>query len=154
MINKISHIVNNLYLSGYVPTQNDEYLKYYNIQAIIGLGYDSDNREYRNIKEYAKKNQIERIYIDIADHPSSNIEQYFNITSSVIDKWTKQNKNVLIHCMAGVSRSVTILCAYIIYKNPYLTIDYILENVSLKRPIVNPNPGFIHQLERYKQYLI
>jgi hypothetical protein len=52
--------------------------------------------------------------------------------------------NVLIHCFAGKSRSVTILLSYLLRLGWSLTDAY--EHVKRCRPALGPNPGFMAQL--------
>jgi len=88
------------------------------------------------------------------DDPNSDISKYFDTTYNFIDSHIKQKKNVLVHCMAGISRSTTIVLNYILrkkyeltfIKNPYTVADDIINYVRTKRYIINPNSGFIKQL--------
>lgn len=57
--------------------------------------------------------------------------------------------NVLVHCQAGVSRSATIVIAYIMKKNKIKS-KAALEFVQEKRPIVGPNDGFLEQLKSWE----
>jgi dual specificity phosphatase 12 len=54
----------------------------------------------------------------------------------------KNKENVLIHCIQGISRSVTFVIAYIIFKYGY---DYKKAEsfVKQKRSIACPNNGFM-----------
>ena len=62
---------------------------------------------------------------------------------------TKYNKSVLVHCMAGVSRSSSIVMAYLIrYEN--MTLEEAYQHVKAKRPQVQPNDGFWAQLTNYE----
>jgi len=55
---------------------------------------------------------------------------------------------VLIHCHVGMSRSVTVACAYVM-RTTGMTPDEALHHVKWKRRIANPNPGFRRQLWSY-----
>ena len=56
----------------------------------------------------------------------------------------------MIHCVLGVSRSASLLIAYLMkYKNMSLKTAY--DFVSSKRPCVRPNPGFWRQLTDYEK---
>ena len=57
--------------------------------------------------------------------------------------------NVLIHCYAGVSRSTTILTAYLMRKNSWAMRE-VLELVKKQRPFINPNKGFKSQLRKFE----
>ena len=60
--------------------------------------------------------------------------------------------NVLVHCYAGMSRSTTIVIAYLmkLYRWGY---DATLHFVKFKRVIANPNEGFANQLRGYESAL-
>lgn len=76
-----------------------------------------------------------------------DLEDYFDEAV----KFTKDSlavTNTLIHCMAGISRSTTLLIAYLIrYRG--MKSDDALNYVRSRRSIVNPNPGFWNQLKQY-----
>ncbi|CAF4263091.1 unnamed protein product [Adineta steineri] len=63
-----------------------------------------------------------------------------------------KNEKVLVHCQAGISRSSSIVLAYLIrYHNDSLekAYEYLLE----RRPIAAPNYNFLIQLIRYEKEL-
>ena len=55
-----------------------------------------------------------------------------------------------MHCAAGVSRSGTIVIAYIMWKKQMLFKDAI-EFVRARRDVVCPNPGFLCQLYLFER---
>lgn len=55
---------------------------------------------------------------------------------------------VIIHCEKGVSRSSTIVIAYLIWKNK-MTYDEAYTLVRKKRAIISPNLGFLVQLTNF-----
>lgn len=60
----------------------------------------------------------------------------------------KSKQNVLIHCMAGISRSVS-LTTYFIMKKYCLNFDDAYQFIKNKRQIANPNHSFKLQLKVY-----
>jgi protein-tyrosine phosphatase len=58
----------------------------------------------------------------------------------------KQNRKVLVHCAAGVSRSASFVIAYIM-KSRKIGFDEAYTFVKSKRPIITPNSGFVKQLK-------
>ena len=59
---------------------------------------------------------------------------------------------VLVHCFAGVSRSASVVIAYLMrYHN--MTYSQACAHVRDRRPWINPNPGFVNQLKRYETWL-
>jgi len=65
--------------------------------------------------------------IPVMDVPSTNILSYFDNASQFIDSVLKTSfGKILVHCYAGVSRSATIVIAYLIKKNPEAKLSDIL----------------------------
>jgi len=61
-----------------------------------------------------------------------------------------QVNRVLVHCLAGMSRSATIVIAYLLATTP-MTAQEATEFVRSKRSIIRPNYGFAIQLEEYEK---
>jgi protein-tyrosine phosphatase len=53
------------------------------------------------------------MYVPAVDHESFDISYYFEDANNFIDEERKRT-NVLVHCMAGISRSVSLVIAYLI----------------------------------------
>ena len=56
--------------------------------------------------------------------------------------------NVLVHCRAGISRSATLVLAFLM-KSRRWRMKRALEHLRACRPIVKPNEGFMEQLKHY-----
>lgn len=52
---------------------------------------------------------------------------------------------VLIHCSQGVSRSTTLLIAFLMWRSDH-AYDEVFQHVKAKRGVANPNIGFICQV--------
>ena len=53
--------------------------------------------------------------------------------------------NVLVHCMMGVSRSTSFVLWYLMTEK-HMTLSQAYNHVKQRRPIINPNNGFLTQL--------
>ncbi|KAH8829287.1 hypothetical protein DL96DRAFT_1527004 [Flagelloscypha sp. PMI_526] len=87
-----------------------------------------------------------RHQIDLDDSEEEDIIVHFLPSISFIQAELDKGRGVLVHCQAGMSRSVAIVAAYIMYtekKNP----QEALKMIRSKRPFAEPNVGFHDQLQ-------
>lgn len=134
----ISKIIDGLYLGDIRCASNLKILKLHNIKYILNVTDD--------IPFFFKKN-FEYARIPIKDKPDVDISVFFNYSSSYIENRIRDG-NIFIHCYAGVSRSSSIVIAYLIIKKKYSYKDaYNL--VKSKRPCIRPNKGFDYLLRRF-----
>lgn len=90
--------------------------------------------------------------VDLCDTITTNIQKYFNLCNQFIDYAITNQGVVFIHCICGVSRSATIVIAYLMYKYQYSR-EVAIKYVQNCRQCVNPNHYFLHQLALYEKYL-
>lgn len=89
------------------------------------------------------------LVLDIADNPVENIIRFFPMTKEFIDGSLQNGGKVLVHGNAGISRSAAFVIAYIMetfgmkYRDAFA---YVQE----RRFCINPNAGFVHQLQEYE----
>lgn len=85
-----------------------------------------------------------------ADAPGQDLSQFFSVCNDFIHgARLRRDCNVLIHCLAGMSRSVTICIAYIMSISN-LNWCEALRVVRVGRKIANPNSGFQNQLQDFE----
>lgn len=137
----IHQITPNLAISDIYAAKHEKTLKEHGITHILSL------LSFATIQPVPKF--ITNLKLDILDYPDENILDEFKVTHAFIDEAVKKGGNVLIHCQAGISRSSTTLCAYLM-KSQGLSRDVAFKMIKDKRPIVNPNEGFWKQLEVYE----
>ncbi|KAI8373119.1 protein-tyrosine phosphatase-like protein [Radiomyces spectabilis] len=89
-------------------------------------------------------------HINVYDVPEENIIQHFDDTFEFINEAHKSNGNILIHCEAGMSRSPTILAAYIM-RSQQISAAKAIEMITEKRASILPNSGFRDQLNLYER---
>ena len=140
LLTPLSQISENLYLGNLYDAQNVRNLVKIGIQKVLSLITDPQ------LLVYPK--EIEHKLIIINDFPRENIIQYFGECLLFIE----DQRKTLVHCVAGSSRSATIVVAYLMWKNQ---LDYkeTIKFVEQIRPCVNPNYGFIRQLEIFEKLL-
>lgn len=99
--------------------------------------------------------KLERItykYLPIYDTPEFDIKSTFKEAIMFL-KTGLQNGSILVHCNAGISRSSTIVIAYIMKEREESLLSA-FELVKSARPIAKPNPGFMKQLRIFEKELV
>uniref|UniRef100_A0A0C9PJ41 Dusp12_0 protein n=1 Tax=Fopius arisanus TaxID=64838 RepID=A0A0C9PJ41_9HYME len=87
-------------------------------------------------------------YIQLTDMPREDFLPYFDESHDFIDQALTSGGKILVHCYFGVSRSSTLVIAYMMKKYE-MTFDVALDVVKSKRRFVSPNSGFVAQLKLY-----
>jgi protein-tyrosine phosphatase len=59
-------------------------------------------------------NNFNVLWIDLHDIPLADISQYFDQTNEFLNACKSKNEKVLVHCQMGVSRSSSIVLAYLL----------------------------------------
>eukprot|EP01084_Bolivina_argentea_P206327 352301_1 len=134
-------IDDKIYLSGSYIAQNMEWLKYNKIGAIL-------NCAATNIKHcssvYTDKCDIilKQLPINDTSKDKNIMNQYINDGINFINECIEEKKlKILVHCSAGMSRSATVLIAYLMKRNQWDLLKT-FKFVRSKRKYVYPNLGF------------
>lgn len=86
------------------------------------------------------------------DSNKQNLRQYFEEAFEFIEEAQQSGTALLIHCQAGVSRSATIVIAYLM-KHTWMTMTDAYKYVKTRRPIISPNLNFMGQLLEFEEDL-
>lgn len=97
-------------------------------------------------------NDFKYLILNALDTTNTDISKNFKSTNEFIDDAVENDGKVLVHCMAGRSRSVTVLAAYIISTYGF-PVEKTLDFIKNKRNIIEPNLGFKNQLIKYYEEL-
>ena len=126
-------IIDNLLFLGAQHTTTDNMLLQNNIKHIISIGCVPLTNKYLTYK------------FDIDDNGMSTTELFNDIIPKIheiINECIKNNEPVLVHCLAGISRSaITIITWLIKYKQ--MSYDEAYSFVKNRRPIISPNIYFV-----------
>lgn len=83
--------------------------------------------------------------VPVNDSFCEKILPWLDRSVEFIEKAKASNSRVLVHCLAGISRSATIAIAYIM-KRMDMSLDEAYRFVKEKRPTISPNFNFLGQL--------
>jgi serine/threonine/tyrosine-interacting protein len=144
--NECSHILNDIYLSGYQYSHDYEYLKKNGFTHIINCAAGS-----KRFKSYFY-DDIKYLVLDIQDDPGVELEDAIKKVIDFIEKATAETRNrkILIHCSEGISRGPTLLTSYMMWKYN-MDKESALYMVKEKRACVDINFGFMCQLDKLKE---
>lgn len=130
---QVANIIPGLYLSSQDPVVCNDILKEYGIRHILSIG----------VNIFEKYDDIQYHTCDLLDLPESNILPSVNKCVDIIH--ANRKENILVHCNAGVSRSPSIVIAYLIIIMK-LSYDEAYNTVKSARSCIRPNDGFVKQL--------
>ncbi|XP_076149686.1 dual specificity protein phosphatase 22-B [Alosa pseudoharengus] len=140
MGNGINKVLPDLYLGNFKDARDREQLAKHNITHIL------------SIHDTAAPILQEMTYLCIpaADLPTQNLTQHFKESIMFMHECRLKGEGCLVHCLAGVSRSVTLVVAYIMTVTG-LGWQEALAGVRAVRPCAGPNQGFQRQLQEFEQ---
>jgi len=141
----MSEIVDNLFLGDIDDVQSLNFIADHNIQLIINAAEEVHVPDYANVSKLINLNWKDSLKQHI---PLLTLDELIE----TINEYLHEGKGVLVNCYAGISRSTTIIIAFVMkmfkmkFKDAYW---YVIE----RRVDVMPNDNFIRILKRYEKYI-
>ncbi|KAF0303697.1 Dual specificity protein phosphatase 22 [Amphibalanus amphitrite] len=135
----MDQVLPGLYIGSYRDSKDIQQLSANHITHIIAI-HDTAKKWYKD-KQY--------LLISAADTPQQNLVPYIPRCNDFIHSARSTGGSVLIHCIAGMSRSVAVALAYVISVTS-LDCQMALQAMRAARPIANPNEGFLKQLSVFE----
>lgn len=131
-------VSDRIYLGNHVDADNKLHLANLQIKHVMNVSNDVENLHSDDFN-YAR--------ISLPDNEEEDIGQHFERAFAFFDEAESKGERVFVHCHQGVSRSATIVLAYLMKKNGWsLKQTYVY--VKDKRKQIHPNIGFWRQLEK------
>ncbi|XP_063173074.1 dual specificity protein phosphatase 10-like [Candoia aspera] len=139
---ELSPILPFLFLGNERDAQNLEKMLHLNVGHVLNVTthlplYHADSGRLR----YKR--------LPATDNNRQDLRQYFEEAFEFIEEAQQSGKGVLIHCQAGVSRSATIVIAYLM-KHTLMTMGDAYKYVKGRRPVISPNLNFMGQLLQFE----
>ncbi|KAG8002554.1 Dual specificity protein phosphatase 7 [Nibea albiflora] len=133
-----------LYLGCEKDSSNLDVLGQYNIKYILNVTSNLPNVFEHEGFKYKQ--------IPISDHWSQNVSQFFPDAIAFIEEARSKQCGILVHCLAGISRSVTVTVAYLMQKLN-LSLNDAYDFVKRKKSNISPNFNFMGQLLDFEREL-
>lgn len=138
---------------GNYATRDKDCLEEFNIKVVISALTEEEYEDYMITQDDFPDIEWHRFVID--DDKDEKISQHFFTVHGIISKALMENKNVIVHCAVGMSRSPSLVIAHLMIDNRW-NYEEAFNCVKRKRSIVEPNIGFVKQLKgleyRLKMY--
>ena len=141
MEDDIDQITETIYLGNIDAAFNKKKLKQLGIKKVLTVMSAFGN--HYSPHEFIHKS------IDVDDDFRTNIICHFKECILFIEGKDK----IFVHCAAGMSRSPTIVIAYIMWKRK-LRLNEAIRFVKEKRSIISPNDNFMNQLKIFEELLV
>uniref|UniRef100_A0A0K8WK77 Dual specificity protein phosphatase n=1 Tax=Bactrocera latifrons TaxID=174628 RepID=A0A0K8WK77_BACLA len=138
-------IIPGLFLGNESHSCDSRALQKYNIKYVLNVTPDLPN-------VFESSGDIQYLQIPITDHYSQDLAMHFPAAIRFIEEARSNNAAVLVHCLAGVSRSVTVTLAYLM-KTRTLSLNDAFTLVRDRKPDVAPNFHFMEQLHSFERKL-
>lgn len=135
-----------IYLGTEIDSSKIEQLEKLGITHILNISRENPNHF---------EDQIQYCKIDIDDEAIAPITTHFETAFSYLDKAledTEKSNRILVHCQMGVSRSASVVIAYVM-RMYGCSLQQAIAMVRSRRPQVLPNRGFLKQLSDYEKEL-
>ncbi|CAF0920158.1 unnamed protein product [Rotaria sordida] len=139
----MTHIIDGLFIGSESNAKNFEELSTEKIRHIINVT--------SNVPSY-HLDKFHYYHMPADDTQRQNLLDYFDQAYKFIYNAIKNHENILVHCVAGISRSPAIVISFLM-RYAHMNMDDAYEFVKKKRSIVSPNLNFMGQLLLYEKKL-
>ncbi|KAL7059121.1 hypothetical protein AAHC03_013074 [Spirometra sp. Aus1] len=140
---EVSRVLPYLYLGNYQDATNLPLLKKLGVTHILNVTQDLP-------LAFEKTHSFQYLRLPALDCAEQNIYPLFEKAINFIDGAREVGGVVLVHCFAGISRSASIVMAYMLYHSP-LTVLEAYKLLQSFRPIAEPNFAFLGQLDSFRR---
>lgn len=129
-------VTDNIVLGSRDDSQNMDELEKLGISHILNVAAQLPNT-FDGYFEYKK--------LDLLDNKECNVMSVMPEAIEFIKRIENNNGRVLIHCISGISRSVTVLIMYLMMEHK-LRLKNVYDYIKQIRPFIAPNESFKLQL--------
>uniref|UniRef100_A0A8C0SY46 JNK pathway associated phosphatase n=1 Tax=Canis lupus familiaris TaxID=9615 RepID=A0A8C0SY46_CANLF len=156
MGNGMNKILPGLYIGNFKDARDAEQLSKNKVTHILSV-HDSARPLLEHFLSAASRPScpdspgVKYLCIPAADSPSQNLTRHFKESIKFIHECRLRGEGCLVHCLAGVSRSVTLVIAYVMTVTD-LGWEDALHTVRAGRSCANPNLGFQRQLQEFEKH--
>ncbi|KAF9043576.1 phosphatases II [Hymenopellis radicata] len=147
---RISEVIENqLYLGNMWEAQSTLLRQKHGITHVLSVCPDIEDMNDVLLQLQPELSSSPRhLVISVKDSETADLMSHFPATFEFIDSALTTGGRVFVHCALGLSRSPTVIAAYLIRKRG-LSVGDALALIRESREYIMPNAGFVHQLHEY-----
>ncbi|AXT40481.1 hypothetical protein D1814_18215 [Alteromonas sp. BL110] len=134
----------HLFLACRMSGQHVDLLNENNIDAILDVTAEFDGLDWTAYQE-----DYRYLNVPVLDHTSPTSEQLV-LAINWLNQQISDNKNVVVHCALGRGRSVLVVAAYLLAKNPNLSVDDALRQINQIRQTARLNKRQLASLQKVR----
>lgn len=134
----------HLFLACRMSNKHVDLLNENNVDAILDVTAEFDGLDWTAYQEDYKY-----LNIPVLDHTSPTSEQLV-LAINWLNQQISDNKNVVVHCALGRGRSVLVVAAYLLAKNPNLSVDEALKQINQIRQTARLNKRQLASLQKVR----
>ena len=145
-----SQVLPRVFIGNAAAARDVQFFNRYKINFVINVTeseinyFESETNKKKLLR--VEDTCVKYLSLALSDTCSTNLSCHFPQTNQFITGCLSSNKNtLLIHCKCGVSRSSSVLLAYLISVKQ-MTLDTALKLIKKERRRIRPNIGFFLQL--------
>lgn len=139
----VSEIVPRVFISDLSFAEDVDSLASYGITHILSVLPE-------RISIPSRYPQHQRLQIKVEDFPFAELAAHLPTTTKWI--WdalrSSPEARVLVHCAEGISRSVSVVAAFLMAQHGWTPLEAV-RYIQSRRTVANPNFGFVNQLHEY-----
>lgn len=144
-LNKIypDQVLPFLYVGSIRTVQTSQVYQDLNVRYVLSVG-----RELVVKVDVGMKHRV----VFLSDYPEEDVTRVLDEAFHFINEARDSGAGVIVHCFAGLSRSVSVVAAYLM-RFEGMSLESALTLIRNCRPAAEPNKGFLEQLAAYEKCL-
>ena len=151
-VGDIHEVTPNLFI-GNMWSTDPNVLNQHGIEVVLNVSQPETDANKGRYKLHS------HLVLQVDDTPSASQQMISEIIPKAmryLDQFlhpsSPRQRRVNVHCVAGVSRSATVVCAWLM-KTYGMSRDKALTFLKSRRSVVNPNEGFMKVLKQWESHL-
>ncbi|GGB10820.1 diacylglycerol kinase family protein [Agarivorans gilvus] len=129
----IQQVGENLYLSRRLFPSDLEFLEAHDISCIVDV-----TAEFAGLESAMTDQQFHYLSIPVLDHKAPTLQRLRH-AMNWIDSQIACGRSVVVHCALGRGRSVFVVAAYLLSKDPSLSVESVMQQINSVRSTARLN---------------